>query len=173
MCSMQIPKIGKGVCSFAKNTPKLVRKNLSQKSSVLRDLAGPAEKSRARKRVAMYSAGNAVIAAATAQAPGVDEAILSGVEVTMAMDICKNVYKFKNSESIVSSLLAGFTGNRIGSWLFKSVSWIPGVGNAINAGVAGCTTAAIGEGVITACEKMEKNLKRGEKIDEFIKKMEE
>lgn len=116
---------------------------------------------------------NAAIGAATAQAPGVDEIILSGVEVAMATDISKNIYGFEMNKSILSGLAAGFAGSRIGTWLFKSVSWIPGVGNLTNAGVAGFTTAAIGEGVIQTCERMQKELNRGKKIDEFIKKMEE
>ncbi len=68
-------------------------------------------------------------------------------------------------------------GHMVGKTAFKmaskSLTWVPGIGNALNAIVAGSTTAALGASLISLAEDIDKARKRGEKLDEFIKKMEE
>ena len=163
-------------CSAATKPRCSVNRSLLKKCSGLSDINGPAEVKEAKKVVATYTALNSGTAAATAQAPGFDEVALAANEVLMATIIFNGVYDFKLSKTVVKALLTGLIGNRIGTSVFKGitkfVTWVPGVGNAINATVAGGTTAALGASVIAMAEDMDKARRQGQKIDDFIKKIE-
>lgn len=156
---------------------KLNRQILKSTTTDLLHLAGPEEKSAAKAWVVAYTAGNAVLAAATAQAPGFDEALLAGVEVVMATHIFNGIYDFKFSKTALKSLGSGVAGHVIGKNAFKlatkAFTWIPGIGNGLNAIVSGTTTAALGAALIDMAEDFDKKRRQGEKLDEFIKKMEQ
>lgn len=166
-----------GIVQPAKVAKSLNRSVLKQGQSALSSLNGPAEVRKSKAWVAAYTASNAGIAAAMAQAPGLDECALAGVEVVMATHIFNGIYDFKFSKTVLQSLGMGVAGHAVGKTAFKmaskSLTWIPGVGNALNAVVAGGTTAALGAALISIAEDMDKARKRGEKLDEFIKKMEQ
>lgn len=161
--------------NYAKAAKSLNRSALKQTASGNKALFGPDEVRRARNWVAAYTAGNATIAAATAQAAGAEEFLLAGVEVIMATHILNGIYDFKLSKTALKNIGAGATGHIVGKatfkWMSKGVTWIPIFGNGINALVAGSTTAAIGAFLIDTAEKMEKELKRNKSLDEFIKKL--
>lgn len=160
-----------------KTAKPLNRASLKSTKSILKPLYGPAEKEKAKKWVFGYTIGNAGVAAATAQAPGFDELALAGIEVIMATHIFNGIYDFKFSKTALKSLATGVAGHAVGKTTFKLASkgltWIPGLGNALNAVVSGGTTAALGAALIELAEEMDQARKRGQKLDEFIKKMEE
>ena len=151
------------------------RKLLHATSSNLQTLCGPDEIALAKAIVAINVAENAAIAASMAQMPGFDELALSANEIKMAMEIYNGVYDFKFSKTVVKSLIMGFLGNRVGSWLFKGASkaftWIPGLGNGLNASVAGTTTAALGAAIIDSAEEMDKARRRGDSWEKILKEM--
>lgn len=157
-------------------TQKLVNRSLlkSQKSN-LRNLCGPEEVKKAKAIVAVTVAENTGLAAAMAQMPGIDEIALSANEIKMAMEIYNGVYDFDFDKTAIKSLVAGVAGKSVGNFLFKSASkcltWIPGLGNGLNASVAGGTTAALGAAIISNAEEMDKARKRGKKFDDFFKKL--
>ncbi|DAB12101.1 TPA: hypothetical protein CPT98_02345 [Candidatus Gastranaerophilales bacterium HUM_19] len=161
---------------LSKSTCK-IKRELLQKTSCLKNINGPEEVKEARGWVAYYTAANTGIGALSAQAPGADELALAGIEVAMATTIFNGVYYFDFSKTVIKNLLVGIIGNRVGTYAFKGasklVTWIPGIGNCINAAVAGSTTAALGASIIAMCEDMDKARKRGEALDRFIKKMDE
>lgn len=148
----------------------------STSNNDLKPLFGPKEVKKAKVWVAGYTAGNSVTAALTAQAPGFDELALTGIEVLMATHIFNGIYDFKLSKTLLKSVAAGVAGHAVGKTTFKMLSkgitWIPVLGNTVNAVVAGGTTAALGAALIDIAEEMDKARKRGEKLDEFIKAME-
>lgn len=159
-------------------TKKVLNRSLlkTQKNN-LKDLAGPNEVRKARAWVAAYTAGNASIAGLTAQAGGLEEVALSGVEAVMAAHIFNGIYDFKLSKTLLESLATAVKGHFIGKTAYKLASkgltWIPGLGNALNAIVAGTTTATLGAYLIDKAEEFEKAKKRGMEIDEFIRRMKE
>ena len=110
-----------------------------------------------------------------AQMPGADEAALAGVEVVMATHIFNGIYDFKFSKTALKSLATGVAGHAVGKTAFKlaskSLTWIPGIGNALNAIVAGSTTAALGAALISVAEEMDDARKRGKKLDDFFEKL--
>lgn len=152
---------------------KILNRGLLQKTSKLNPLNGPYEIKEAKKLVKIYAAGNAAEAACLAQIPGGDELVLSGIEAVMAAAIINGIYNFKASSGFISSMLTAYMGNKVGTTAFrfasKAVTWVPGIGNAINAGVAGATTYALGEFIINRCEQIDKARKRGEEIDKILK----
>lgn len=115
---------------------------------------------------------NAFVGAATAQFPGADEIALGAVEVAMGLKIIKGVYGFAFDEALIKSILlavkATVTGKVIAKATSKAVTWIPVIGNIINAGVAGYTTKAFGYALVEECEKIRQELARGKKIDEIL-----
>lgn len=151
------------------------RKSLVSQTCDLINLYGPKEKRKAKWWVAAYTAGNTGIAGLSAQAGGLEEAALAGVEAVMTAHIFNGIYKFNLSKTLLESLATAIKGHFIGKTTFKlaskSVTWIPGIGNTINAAVAGTTTAALGAYIIDKAEEFDKARIRGEKIDDFIKKM--
>lgn len=152
--------------------PKALDRSLLQKSSNLKNLNGPYEIKEVKKLVAFYTAENAGVAAIAAQLPCADELALSSVEIIMASAIINGIYGFDFAPNAIKCILAGVLGNRAGAWTAKAASkcftWIPGAGNVLNAIVAGGTTAALGSTIIDICEKMDKERKRGKKIDEIL-----
>ena len=158
------------------NAKKIVnRKMLVPQANELKNLYGPVEKKKAKTWVAAYTLGNSGLAALTAQAPGVDELLLSTVEVAMATHIFNGIYNFDFSKTILKALGMGVAGHAIGKTGFrmmtKPATVIPGLGNGLNAAIAGGTTAALGAGLIALAEDMDKARKRGESIDKFIEQM--
>lgn len=146
-----------------------MNRSLLQKSSKLKPLNGPEEISEAKKWVAFYTADNAAVAALSAQAPGADELALSAVQVIMATTIINVVYGFNLSSTVIKNILTGIIGHTVGTRAFsKLITWIPGLGNAVNAIVAGGTTAALGSAIIEWCEAKDKERKRGKKIDDIL-----
>ena len=176
---MNVSTINQVSFSANMNTPmltKTVNRKLLKTTSSLKPLCGPEEVKLAKAIVAINVAENAAIAAGMAQMPGLDEVVLSANEIKMAMEIFNVVYDFKLSKTIVESLLTGFIGNRLGTWLYKGASkaftWIPGLGNGLNATIASGTTAALGAKIIDTAEKMDKARKRGDSLDKFINEIE-
>ena len=156
---------------------KTINRNLLKNAtSTLKPLYGPSEVDLARAIVAVNVTENAAIAASMAQMPGLDEVALSANEIKMAIEIYNGVYDFNFSKTVIQSILMGLVGNRIGSWAFKGASklftWIPGLGNGLNATIASGTTVALGAAIINNAEQMDKARKRGEALDKFIKEME-
>lgn len=179
MRTMTVMPVGyaaqKSFCGAQQTTKVLNRSLLKNTSSILKPLMGPKEKRKAQGWVAAYTLGNSAIAAGMAQMPGADEAVLAGVEVAMATHIFNGIYDFKFSKTALKSLAMGVAGHAVGKTTFKlltkSVSWVPMFGNAVNAVVSGSTTAALGAAIIEMAEDIDKARKRGEKLDEFIKKL--
>ena len=175
---MKLSPIYGGAFCAGMSSPKLMnRKTLKAPlSQTLSNLNGPAEKSKAKGWVAAYTAGNASIAAAMAQMPGWDELALTGVEMTMTAHIFNGIYNFNLSKTALKSIATGIAGNVIGKGAFKlatkAVSWIPGIGNAINAVVAGSTTAALGAAIIDSAEDLDKARKNGKRLEDFLNEME-
>ena len=90
-------------------------------------------------------------------------------------NIFNKIYKFNFSSTILKSLAMGVTGHAVGKTAFKlvskSITWIPILGNAVNAVISGSTTAALGAAIINAAEKLDDARRRGKKLDEIIKKL--
>ena len=158
-------------------TNKLLNRSSLQKVSALNDLRGYAEKEKATNWVAAYSVGNGAAAAALAQAGGLEELLLSGVEVAMAAHILNGIYNFDLSKNALKIIGTGIAGHKIGlstfKWASKSITWVPLLGNAVNAAIAGSTTAALGAALIKTAEFMDDQRKKGKKMDEIMKKLQE
>ncbi len=173
--SQKNPTLHFGSTKMLTKASKLINRSSLQKVSNLKDLKGPLEKQKAKEAICYYTGGNIGAGFCTAQFPGGDEIAMAGVEAMMAFHIFNVIYKFKLSKSVILSIVTGYLGNKAGLALFKaatkSVTWIPGAGNVINAAVAGATTAALGAYLISKAEAMDDARRRGKKIDEFIKKM--
>ena len=90
-------------------------------------------------------------------------------EALMATRICKGVYKMEASETFMKSCRTAGAGMGVGLIASKMLSWIPGFGNAVNAGVAATTTAAVGKNLINICESFQKEALRIENADKFEK----
>lgn len=73
----------------------------------------------------------------------------------MCNRISREIYKLKFSESalktFISSIIASELGLKMSS---KLITWLPVIGNTINATVAGSVTYAVGNAFIRECEKM-------------------
>lgn len=158
-------------------TPRLINRNLLQKVSSLENLNGYTEREKAKKWVAAYSFGNGVAAGAMAQAGGLEELLLAGVEVAMAAHIINGIYHFDLSKNALKIIGTGIAGNKIGTttfkWASKTFTWIPLLGNTVNAAIAGSTTAALGAALIKAAEFMDEQRKKGKDMEEIMKKLKE
>lgn len=111
---------------------------------------------------------NAFIGFVSAQVPFGDEVVLSSVEAAMGLKIVKGIYGFKFGDAVIKSIMLAVKAHIVGKVLSKSVSWIPGIGNFINAGVAGYTTKAFGYALVDECERIQSELDRGKKIDDIL-----
>lgn len=174
---LSVNAVSFGLTSSSLATRKVVNRSLLKSAkNDLKSLCGPEEVSKAKAIVTLNVAENAGIAAAMAQLPGWDEAALAANEVKMAMEIYNGVYKFGFDKTTINSLVMGLLGNRIGTFVFKGasklISWMPGIGNGVNATVAGGTTAALGAAIISNAEEMDKARRNGKKLDDFFKKLE-
>lgn len=151
---------------------KLDRKILTPVKDEFVSLSGPKEKSKALKWVAAFTAGNAGIAFSMAQTPGADELALSAVEATMAAHIFNNIYNFDLSKTAMTSIVTGYIGNKVGTTAFKGASkfltWIPLVGNSLNAVIAGTTTAALGVFLVDKAEDMDLARKTQKRLTEAL-----
>jgi len=82
--------------------------------------------------------------AGLAQAPGSDSAIIIPIQVTMILAIAgEHGHRIDRSAAlpIISTQAATMVGRKVSQFL---VGWIPGAGNAVNAGTAAAITEAIG-----------------------------
>ncbi|MDD3437323.1 MAG: hypothetical protein PHC64_09260 [Candidatus Gastranaerophilales bacterium] len=118
-----------------------------------------AQRKYAQLAVQGFSALSAGIAAGMAQMPGADEAVLAANDAAMAIAICK-IYGLTLSKSLAPMLIAPIMGNSMGTAIFgkiisKGFTWIPAVGNGLNAGVAFAVTEFIGQSLIGKCESGE------------------
>ncbi len=161
-----------GCAQMLTKTPKLMNRSLLQKTSNLKNLHGPKEIKEAKKMIAIYSGINATTGAIGAQACGAEEIALGANEVTMAMAIINGVYDFSFSKGVIKSILTGIIGNRVGTYVFKGaskfVTWVPFLGNGLNAIIAGVTTAGLGADIIRWCEEKDKERKRNKRIDDIL-----
>lgn len=161
---------------LSRPTKRIVDRSLLKlQKSNLTNLCGPEEIKKAKIIVGLTVAENAGIAAAMAQMPGFDEVALSANEIKMAMEIYNGVYDFDFDKTTIKSLIVGLAGKSVGKFLFKGASklltWVPGLGNGLNATVAGGTTAALGAAIISNAEDMLKERQNGKKLDSFFKKL--
>lgn len=166
-----------GSTKMLTSSSKLMNRKTLQKVSSLNNLNGYLEKEKARNWVALYSAGNSFAAGTLAQAGGLEEFLLSGVEVLMAAHILNRIYKFDLSKNAIKIIGTGIAGHKIGTstfkWLSKSITWVPLLGNTVNAVVAGSTTVALGEALIKTAEYMDEQRKKGKEMSEILKKLQE
>ena len=83
-------------------------------------------------------------ASGLAQIPGSDNAVLTPIQLTMTISLGK-VFGKTIDESIakaaIGSMAAATVGRTVSQFL---IGWIPGVGNAVNAGTAASITEALG-----------------------------
>lgn len=102
------------------------------------------EKSKCHAIIHGAATSGAGVAAGMAQIPGSDAPVLIGIEISMTIALGA-VFGISLTESaaksIVLSNLAGYAGRGIAQAL---VGWIPGFGNAINAGTAFTLIETIG-----------------------------
>lgn len=91
---------------------------------------------------ASISAG--AIGAGLAQIPCSDNALITPIQLTMTIGIGR-VFGAELSESSARASLASVTAATIGRSISQVlVGWVPGIGNAINAGTAASVTEAVG-----------------------------
>lgn len=92
------------------------------------------------------------IAAGLAQLPGVDNAPLVAIEVEMTMAL-GHVFGINVTKTAAASILSGVVGTTVGRGVSQAlVGWIPGFGNAINAGTAASVVEGIGWSVAKTFE---------------------
>ena len=153
----ELSTVGKG---FNKGVSEILQNFELPNKPVTKVSKGPYEIKEAKKIIAAYTSLNTIEAAAFAQAPGGDEIALMGNEALMAASICGGIYGMKISKTLIESMLSAARGSLAGLTAFKISSkfftWVPLVGNALNATVAGVTTAALGNCIIDYCEKWQK-----------------
>lgn len=90
------------------------------------------------------STAAAGIGAGFAQIPGSDNAIITPIQLTMTISLGK-VFGKPLSESTAKAALGSVAASTVGRTLSQVlVGWIPGVGNAINAGTAASLTETLG-----------------------------
>lgn len=84
------------------------------------------------------------VGAGMAQIPGADTPIIMGIQTTMIIAI-GHEYDVSLTKTAAADLLLTFTAGMVGRTLSQAlIGWIPGFGNAINAGTAISITEAIG-----------------------------
>lgn len=94
----------------------------------------------------------------------------------MAVLIVNGVYHLGFSQGVISSFVTAALGQKVGTeafkWASKCVTIIPGIGNFVNAGIAGATTYALGETLIKMCEKIEQAKRNGQKMEDILRGIE-
>ena len=99
------------------------------------------------------SAAAAAVGAGLAQIPVADSTILVPIQTAMITAIGK-IYGLQLTETMCESVLATQLSSMAGKALAKAlVSWIPGIGNAINGAVAASITEGLGWLVVDSFEK--------------------
>lgn len=102
------------------------------------------QKSKCHKIIHTAAASGAAIGAGMAQLPGMDVPILIGIEMTMTISL-GTVFGININESTAKSLVIAATGTAAGRGIAQAmVGWIPGWGNAINAGTAATLIETLG-----------------------------
>ena len=110
------------------------------------------------------SAAAAAVGAGLAQIPVADSTILVPIQTAMITAIGK-IYGLQLTETMCESLSATQLSSMAGKALAKTlVSWIPGIGNAINGAVAASITEGLGWLVVDSFEK-QKQCKEDEHED--------
>ena len=95
------------------------------------------------------STAAAAIGAGLAQVPCSDNALLTPLQLGMTLSLGQ-VFGIELSDSTSRAALASAAGSTIGRSVVQVlVGWIPGVGNAVNAGTAAAITEAIGWALAT------------------------
>ena len=90
------------------------------------------------------SASAAMVGAGLAQIPGSDAPVLAGIQTAMIMTLARQygvVMDDAAAADLVLTFAATMGGRAVSQWL---VGWIPGWGNAVNAGTAATLTEAVG-----------------------------
>ena len=83
-------------------------------------------------------------ASGLAQIPGSDNAVLTPIQLTMTISLGKVFGKTideSTAKAAIGSMAAATVGRTVSQFL---IGWIPGVGNAVNAGTAASITEALG-----------------------------
>lgn len=90
------------------------------------------------------SAAAAGVGAGLAQIPGSDNALITPIQLTMAISLGK-VFNRTISDAYAKAAVASLAASKIGRTASQFlVGWIPGVGNAVNASTAAGITETMG-----------------------------
>lgn len=102
------------------------------------------QKSKCHKIIHTAAASGAAVGAGMAQLPGMDVPVLVGIEITMTISLGA-VFGVDLDESSAKSIVVATTGTIAGRGISQYlVGWIPGYGNAINAGTAAAVIESLG-----------------------------
>ncbi len=104
------------------------------------------EDQRAKCHVIIHAASvsGAGVAAGMAQVPFSDIPVLIGIEVTMVISLGA-VFGVMVSRSAATSFITAYVGKKVGVAVFKGlIGWVPGLGNAVNAGTAAAMIEVLG-----------------------------
>ncbi len=103
-----------------------------------------AQKSKCDKIIHSASVAAAGAAAGLAQIPGADNVAIIPIQVAMITSLGQ-VFGRTLTESAATTILGTATASTVGRAASQFlVGWIPGLGNAINAGTAASVTEALG-----------------------------
>lgn len=84
------------------------------------------------------------VGAGLAQIPGGDNAVITPIQLAMTISLGK-VFDKSLTESTALAAIGSVAGATVGRTVSQLlVGWIPGVGNAINAGTAAAVTESLG-----------------------------
>lgn len=90
------------------------------------------------------SASAAAVGAGMAQLPGNDNAVITPIQLAMAISLGK-VFGVSLTETTAMAAIGSVAANTLGRTASQLlVGWIPGLGNAINAATAASLTEAMG-----------------------------
>lgn len=102
------------------------------------------EKKKCHAIIHTASTAAAGAGAGLAQIPGSDNAIITPIQLTMTISLGR-VFGIELTESAAKAALASAAASTLGRTISQILlGWIPGIGNAINAGTAAAITEAIG-----------------------------
>lgn len=101
-------------------------------------------KKKVRGIIHAASGAAAAVGAGLAQIPGSDAPVLAGIQTTMIVAIADQ-HGVGISRAAAADLLLTFVATAAGRGISQVlVGWIPGFGNAVNAGTAAALTEAVG-----------------------------
>ena len=90
------------------------------------------------------SASAGAIGAGLAQIPCSDNALITPIQLTMTVALGR-VFGLELTESAARASLASVAGATVGRAISQVlIGWLPGIGNAVNAGTAAVVTETIG-----------------------------